>query len=502
MTPCTIQVRIAQVISRVSAQRSAALANSTLDESEKASTLPDRESADLPLLPATLTVASESHRRPSESPIQSVTTPRSEKTHAHSSERTSSPSSSLRKGSLLSKIGTLRPERFRSQSKYHEIQEEPGTDISLEPIRGSGGDLDQDDTADSVGMDISSFGGPESLSRLATIKSPSRLKSQLRSDSRTSELESKGHLTAGIGYGMDDVVEATLNVPVRAVTPSRQDSKPVWKNLGGTIHRSTTKGPGQQVAEMSGQVVAIDEVPMVDMSNVEGGMQPRKPTTDFEQIANSATQSYYFPPDPDMPDWRPPTMMNRYVILLVCIALVFGAVTEYLTQLSLQRAPDDGLLVFRDPREVSDLDWFAWKYMPTMVILLYGIMWQATDFEVRRLEPYYQLSKPGGATAEESLNMGLFDILELPHSFQGISLPTGRSTIVFIFDYYGIRGCAHCTERCNRHGAGPPQTRQRRAEACKHESYLGSCDGGDILYRGSRGVMADAEVETQIRLAG
>ncbi|KAI9669385.1 MAG: hypothetical protein M1831_000421 [Alyxoria varia] len=387
-----------------SARRGVVLANATIDTNED-STLPDRESAGTPLLPAPLNIVTESHHRPSKSPIRHSPVSGPEKTHSHSSTKTPPPSSSSRKGSLFSKIGTLRPERFRSQSKYHELHDEPGANISLEPVRGSVDDLNHDDTGDSVGIDLSSFGGPETLNRLATFKAPSKTKSQLSPGSRDNGLESKGHLTAAIGYGMDDVVEATLDVPSRAVTPSRQESRHAWRNLGGSIHRTSTKRPGQEVAEMSGQVVAIDEVPTVDMSNVEGGMHSRKPTTDFEQLANSATQSYYFPPDPDMPDWRPPTMRQRYVVLLVCIALVFGAITEYLTQLSLQRAPDGGLLVFRDPREVSDLDWFAWKYMPTMVILFYGIMWQATDFEVRRLEPYYQLSKPGGATAEESLNM-------------------------------------------------------------------------------------------------
>lgn len=45
-----------------------------------------------------------------------------------------------------------------------------------------------------------------------------------------------------------------------------------------------------------------------------------------------------------------------------------------------------------------------WQYMPTMVLLSYGIMWQVVDYEVKRLEPYYQLSKRAGATARDSLN--------------------------------------------------------------------------------------------------
>ncbi|KAL7779859.1 hypothetical protein CFE70_009876 [Pyrenophora teres f. teres 0-1] len=40
-----------------------------------------------------------------------------------------------------------------------------------------------------------------------------------------------------------------------------------------------------------------------------------------------------------------------------------------------------------------------------MMFVFYGVLWQMSDFEVKRLEPFYQLSKKTGATAGESLNM-------------------------------------------------------------------------------------------------
>lgn len=43
--------------------------------------------------------------------------------------------------------------------------------------------------------------------------------------------------------------------------------------------------------------------------------------------------------------------------------------------------------------------------MPTIIAVIYGVLWQITDFEVKRLEAYYQLSKEGGATAAETLNV-------------------------------------------------------------------------------------------------
>ena len=43
--------------------------------------------------------------------------------------------------------------------------------------------------------------------------------------------------------------------------------------------------------------------------------------------------------------------------------------------------------------------------MPTIIAVVYGVLWQITDFEVKRLEAYYQLSREGGATAAETLNV-------------------------------------------------------------------------------------------------
>lgn len=43
--------------------------------------------------------------------------------------------------------------------------------------------------------------------------------------------------------------------------------------------------------------------------------------------------------------------------------------------------------------------------MPTITAVVFGVLWQITDFEVLRLEAFYQLSREGGATAAETLNM-------------------------------------------------------------------------------------------------
>ena len=49
-----------------------------------------------------------------------------------------------------------------------------------------------------------------------------------------------------------------------------------------------------------------------------------------------------------------------------------------------------------------------------MVAVLYGIGWATVDLDVKRLEPYFQLSKPGGASASDSMLLHYpFDFLPL-----------------------------------------------------------------------------------------
>lgn len=88
------------------------------------------------------------------------------------------------------------------------------------------------------------------------------------------------------------------------------------------------------------------------------------------------------------------------------MALALAGLQEFLCQLSIRKTrADKGILQFKQPQEIDMLSYFTWKYAPIMALVSYGVLWQITDFEVKRLEPFYQLSKKTGATAAESLNM-------------------------------------------------------------------------------------------------
>jgi hypothetical protein len=154
----------------------------------------------------------------------------------------------------------------------------------------------------------------------------------------------------------------------------------------------------------------------VDLSEFSGGadFDARSILTTGNGGENGSKKSYFFPPDPDMPAWRPFSMGWPWLAFLVAVALLLAALQEALCQISMKNARESkngGLKSFMKPQDLTVLEYFTWKYAPVMFLVIYGICWQVTDFEVKRLEPFYQLSRKTGATAAESLNMDYLTFL-------------------------------------------------------------------------------------------
>ncbi|KAI9889833.1 MAG: hypothetical protein M1814_004935 [Vezdaea aestivalis] len=223
------------------------------------------------------------------------------------------------------------------------------------------------------------------------------------------QLEAHGELTGGLGGGM---AAMTFEFNNDVAKPTAMGSDGRTGPSGGLKRGATVRDIGQREAMERGAMVAVAEIhehgPDFDMSDFggvhDGGVQPDgalKPTS-----ANK--QSYYFPPDHNMPNWKPFSMRWPYMSLLTLLAFGFAALSEYLLYFSQQlskQTPPSGLLTFKYVKDVTTAQYFMWKYLPIIVAVLYGVMWVVADFEVKRLEPYYQLSRPGGALAAESLNI-------------------------------------------------------------------------------------------------
>ncbi|KAH6616636.1 hypothetical protein C7974DRAFT_48621 [Boeremia exigua] len=212
-------------------------------------------------------------------------------------------------------------------------------------------------------------------------------------------------LESQLGAGMNSITERPFEHRPAPVGPGSYARQPRSDpNPDMTVVQARN---AQEEAEKTGDIVAIAEIP-VDISDSFGGgdFETRSMISGPSRDGNQ--KSYFFPKDPDMPSWRPLTMGSPWIAMLVVIALGLAALQEYLCQSSISKAhqdPPSGLVEFTKADDLTLAAFFTWKYAPIMAFVFYGILWQMSDFEVKRLEPYYQLSRKTGATAGESLNM-------------------------------------------------------------------------------------------------
>lgn len=108
-------------------------------------------------------------------------------------------------------------------------------------------------------------------------------------------------------------------------------------------------------------------------------------------------------------DWKPATLKTKFHIANIFLCILFVAIIEILLRLSNKR----GGLVFADEHTgyLPSYTLFCFEYLPTIIGVLHGLIWSTFDHDIKRLEPFYQLSVPEGVNAENSL------LLDYPYQF-------------------------------------------------------------------------------------
>ncbi|KAH5582283.1 hypothetical protein HBI24_115040 [Parastagonospora nodorum] len=106
--------------------------------------------------------------------------------------------------------------------------------------------------------------------------------------------------------------------------------------------------------------------------------------------------------------WHPPALRAPVLVFTIAICWTLIAVLEYLLWKS-QR--DNGLIFAPVINDLPLGTTFVYLYFPTIVAVIFSIYWAWIDLETKRMEPYYQLSKPNGALGKDSL------LLQYPFSF-------------------------------------------------------------------------------------
>lgn len=263
-----------------------------------------------------------------------------------------------------------------------------------------------------MGFDVSSFTGPP------------QNEEQLREVNRQ---EAAGVLTGGLGAGLkpdatitstDLIAKAPPTTPtglsrrISFRTPSFRSSSFRGQGLGRT---PTVRELGQIEANKRGEIIEVIveeptmeertvEEPTVDISSFIGG---NTTTGNFDQIDGTkqsrkntmaaAKVEVFYP----QANWKPFSMRWPYLLGLSVISVILAAAQEYI----LRKSEKKPLFAFTSAASLTTWDYFSFKYLPILIAVSFGVLWQITDFEVKRLEAYYQLSKKGGALAAESINV-------------------------------------------------------------------------------------------------
>ncbi|KAL9476617.1 hypothetical protein ACSS6W_006458 [Trichoderma asperelloides] len=242
------------------------------------------------------------------------------------------------------------------------------------------------------------------------------------------EEESRGHLTGGIGQGFRAGSQVRsgelLSSPVSA-QPGFGRSFSI-RNATKRLNRSETlRHMGQDEANRRGEVIEVimEEPVGADLSNIEGpnissgGLQQStyssysSASSIAEKGKEKTTQTFY----PEC-NWKPFSMRWPYLLSLILLSVALAVMQEVLFQMHKK----DPLVKFTSPDQVEQGLYFVIKFAPTLLAVIYGVLWQFTDFEVRRLEAFYQLSKEGGAVASESLNIDYVTSVNLYRPFKAL----------------------------------------------------------------------------------
>ncbi|CAK4033135.1 Hypothetical predicted protein [Lecanosticta acicola] len=103
---------------------------------------------------------------------------------------------------------------------------------------------------------------------------------------------------------------------------------------------------------------------------------------------------------PKPKSWRPITLRAPFLgsLILATAGLVF--VVQWLLVVS-QR--DQGIIFAEDINDLPLSRSFSYLYLPTVVSVIYSFLWTWVDLDVKRLEPYFQLSKHKAAAGADSI---------------------------------------------------------------------------------------------------
>ncbi|KAA8564827.1 hypothetical protein EYC84_010598 [Monilinia fructicola] len=277
---------------------------------------------------------------------------------------------------------------------------------------------------------VSPMGIPFDLSLFHEPMSNETLTPEVRQ--QINRQEAAGILTGGLGAGFTPDSSITSTDLMAEQSQSVDNASRLSRRLtlrNGLSRTVTLKSVAQNEANRRGEVIEVivqdpSDAP-VDISSFAGhtggtnnanlgfdDMDSLPQNVNKKGTFKSTNVEIFYP----QANWKPFSMRAPYLTALIIISIVLGAAEEYLYQ----KSRENPLYSFTSPGAMKTWDYFCFKYLPTLVAVTFGVLWQITDFEVKRLEAYYQLSKEGGALAAESINVDYITFFNVLRPFRAL----------------------------------------------------------------------------------
>ncbi|PHH89986.1 hypothetical protein CDD83_4785 [Cordyceps sp. RAO-2017] len=99
-------------------------------------------------------------------------------------------------------------------------------------------------------------------------------------------------------------------------------------------------------------------------------------------------------------DWKPRSMKPPMLGSLAAFSLLLAVTLEVLARRSQALG---GLALVPSLDQMPQHVVFAYRYMPNIVAVVYSLIWSWVDVDVKRMQPWFELSRRSGARGEDSL---------------------------------------------------------------------------------------------------
>ncbi|KAK5993470.1 hypothetical protein PT974_06901 [Cladobotryum mycophilum] len=127
--------------------------------------------------------------------------------------------------------------------------------------------------------------------------------------------------------------------------------------------------------------------------------QPKASTTELPQSA-----SWRRPDNGEngqsQQGWMPLSSKALVLLPLAILTLLIGVIIEVLAQRS---QANGGLALSPTQKDIPTYAMVGYLYGPNIVAVLYSTIWSWVDLDAKRMQPWFELSKPSGATAVDSI---------------------------------------------------------------------------------------------------